>query len=334
MLDHLASGRNLDDVYTACSIHLGVVVDNEPPDGEGLENRVRISVPSFYGEGEENNSDWVPFAGMPLGQASATTKGDVGVHWVPQVGSTVLFALLSGDEDKKICWPGPAWSNEEDGNRPQVPKEVREIYKKKGVKYGVRVKQIKSESGHAIMMCDYPGEEAFTISDNIGNTFYMFSPSKGKYKGKTKGKGDSEFSEVRKEDRREDKFSVTQDSKEVSASTKSGVSYCGFTDVGGNGFNTIADGSNGTLVLKASKNKGSTADSDVCSIVLDTKNNKIILTAGEAQFVVDGKRGKNYSHCMLIVQEQIKITMSSLMSKIKNSANTYFRKILGKSISV
>jgi hypothetical protein len=308
---------NLYSVFLANSFQLGRVLDLND------KTRFGVEIPSLYGTGEDRIFNWVETAGLPLGTTDEKREGDCGIYWPPVAGQYVLVGNIAGNPQHKFAIAGPPGYISFENDDPSIPKEVKEVMKKRGAREGTRIRMLKSEAGHTLAFSDNEGQEAAFLMDSTGQTFFMVAPGKGKSPKETK---DTKVSYGRKSEPRRDRSVMDASAPAPGEATKDGIAYMGFFDLCGSGMATISKDGQGTLVIKASRNPG---DSNPLSIVMDTKDNVIILTAGEAQFKVDGKRGHTYSTSQ-IVQEHQKVDTKPLINKIFNELKGYYKGIFGK----
>ncbi|MGC8718146.1 MAG: hypothetical protein ACP5RW_09150 [bacterium] len=312
--------RNPEDVFQQTTVSLGILVDANDPEGRG---RWRVVVPSRYGFGEENFSVWAEPAGLPVGSCIEETKGDCGIWWPPVVGQSVLFGTIEGGDHQPFFIHGPVFNKEPGERQAMIPKEAKNLSENKSIRHGTRMRMLKSEAGHTLMFSDNEGGEALVLCDWLGQSFFMAAPSQGQ--AEHEDPESTKISKHRKGKTREDK-SVLDDTGRKVDDTKNGIAYTGMLDANGSGVVSVATNGDGALVLKASK--ASSSDNPV-SVVLDTKDNVIILTAGDTQLKIDGKRGHVYATSQ-IVQEHKKVDMKPMMKKIYNELKNFFKEVFGK----
>ena len=258
-------------IVQSTAMHFAEVKSNEDTENR---NRILVECPSVAGEGKENWVGWVEYCGNPTG---GDKTGDYGLHIPPKVGQMVLMGFEGGNTDRPYCLPGPTWGN--GGKAPQTPDEVKTCKEDFH-----RVACWKSEAGHMIMMDDRGQKESLLITDWAGQSLFFIAPGKVKDADRVKP---GEQSKPRQGELRDVKMTVLDTSKTPGEITKTDTAMMGFRDLNGQGIFTVSKDGEGTVCLMAGTGKGGNNP----SIILDSKNNRILLTAGNAQVVVNGAAG-------------------------------------------
>ena len=138
----------------------GIVVDNNDPKKLG---RLKVRIQSAYGDQPVDNLPWAwpcfSYGGMP-GMCS---------YAVPEVnaGVWVMFQTKDGQPDTTYpVWLG-VWQAEEE--KPVRTNEEIQNNTADAHYY----KELKTTSGHNVMLCDKPGEEYIEVRDKDNNFFRM-----------------------------------------------------------------------------------------------------------------------------------------------------------------
>ncbi len=134
----------------------GVVVDNNDPDKLG---RLKIRVPAAYGDQPADSLPWA-WPCFPYGGAK-----DMCSFALPEIGAGVYVIFQNNDGEPDTTYPVwvGSWQSEY-----ELPKEI--TGDSSDAHY---YKEFKSTSGHYILFCDKPGNEAITIKDNSGSFILM-----------------------------------------------------------------------------------------------------------------------------------------------------------------
>lgn len=139
----------------------GLVVDNNDPKKLG---RLKVRIQSAYGEQPVDNLPWAwPCFGY--GGASGMC-----MFAVPEIGSGVwvMFQTKDGEPDTTYpVWLG-VWQAEKES-----PEEITDS--SEDAHY---YKELKTTSGHNMLVCDKPGEEFIEVRDK-DNNFWRMDDKKG-----------------------------------------------------------------------------------------------------------------------------------------------------------
>lgn len=262
----------------AAAFHFGIVRDVKDPSGRG---RVRVEVPSLLGTGKDNWSNWAEVLGVPVG--SAEEKDDSGFWWPMVPGQAVFMSFIAGDYFQPFVVPGPVWQEEEGEKKAMMPREARVVMKKKDVRESTRVRQLKSEAGHTLLMDDRGESELLAFVDWTGSGFFSIVPGKIK----DEKEEDEQQSKPRKGERRKNKSVFAQTSKKPSEILKTKEQISGIQDMNGQGFLSVAKDDEGIVSFFSAKKNGEVGP----SIILDSAEDRIILTAGQTQMQILGKEG-------------------------------------------
>jgi phage protein D len=139
-----------DERPAAPTIAIGVVTDNQDPDGWG---RVKVKYPWLSAE---HASDWARVVAVGGG-------ADRGLEFLPEIDDEVLVGFEMGDVHHPYVLGG-LWNGKD-----APPKKNGDVVS------GGRVQQrvIRSRSGHEIVFDDSDGKSSITIADKAGNTITL-----------------------------------------------------------------------------------------------------------------------------------------------------------------
>lgn len=295
----------------ASTFHLGRVKDLKDPDGRG---RVRLEVTSLLGDGKEHWSGWVEPMAHHIG--SSRREGDCGIWWQPVVDQFVLVGFLNGDYDAPFYIPGPAWQKELTQISPLIPKEVKNVILA-DLRQGTRVRVFKTEAGHTLLMDDNGKMEKLALVDWTGSGLYLVAPGKEEDEKEQPGSG----SKFRKnQETRETRLVALGTSKKPSEILSGNTHYLSLLDLNGQGLSCIAKDDEGMVSIKAAKNNGEVGP----SIVLDAKNNRIFLTAGNTQLQILGDMGK-IMVTRQIIQESVKTDVETGIKQVVQTTGDAFK---------
>lgn len=137
-------------------LHRGIVVDNNDPKKLG---RVKIQVQSAYGEQPVEN---LPWAWPCLGYGGMQGMYN---YSVPEVGAGAWVAFQHKDGQPDTTYPVCVgfWQAEKerpDGVNEQIKDATEDAH---------YYKEMKTTSGHSVLMSDKPDEEFIEIKDKDGN---------------------------------------------------------------------------------------------------------------------------------------------------------------------
>lgn len=268
----------LHDQFT--SFHTGVVKKVNDHEGRG---RVRIEVPGLRGTGEENWTDWVDVAGNPIGGQNGSPKGDTGIWWPLQPGQSVIVGHMSADPDSLFCIPGFAGQSEDGENQQNVPKECKSC-EKGDHRDPTKIFQLKAPDGGMLKFDTREGKESLELVSRKGSGIKIIEPSKLNAKSE-QATGESFY---RESDFREIKTAFRGDADSPS-SLKNSEGITRIQDIGGNSLTMHSRPGHGTISMQANPSNSQTTGP---SIVIDSKSNSIIFTAGGTQLVINGQKGQ------------------------------------------
>jgi len=279
MQDNMIISPVPNQLLQQAAFHMGVVRDVKDPEGKG---RVRVEVPSIWGQGEGCWSYWCEVCSFPVG--SAYQKGDHGVWWVPVPGERVLVGFIAGQHQGAFCIPGPIWQWDDRKGEQVVPTEVHAV-EDEDDRRATRLRIIKSEAGHTILMDDAGTEEAMAVVDWSGAGLAWDCP--GKKEDVKEEKGGPSYGRIGEIREGHTVFSGTNPS--ASQLSKTGIATLALLGVNGSGMVNLAKDGEDKLIIFACKNKNEPGP----SIILDAKDDSIYLTAGggKIQIILDGKTG-------------------------------------------
>lgn len=295
------------------SLHIGIVRDLKDPEGRG---RVKVECPSLNYEGKENWLNWCEVISMPVSTVYA--KGDFGQWWPLVPGQSVYITFKSGDYLQPCCFPGPAWSEEpEKIGAEYIPSEAKVIVDK-DLRKGTRIRVIKSEAGHSIVMDDNGKQETMHIVDWTGSGFFWATT--GTQEDDKENKGDE--SRWRKGKRRGSKNAMAQTCSSPSELAENGTVVTGFLDVNGQGWISVAKDGKGIFSMFAG---GSPGECDP-SIILHSEDQAIYLTAGDCQEQIRGKENAIYVTKQMIydcMKEDPKQFFEPLIEMVKDKFSKF-----------
>ena len=138
-------------------VYVGKVEDNMDPLKLG---RLKVRVPSIYGEKSEIPTSKIPWAdpNFPYGGSD-----DVGFFFVPEKDATVNVLFIGGDSNKPV-WIGCNYSQFETKGTPMPPKEIINKYPKRKV--------IKTKAGY---ICFDDEEKSITIKSGANSSYFNIS---------------------------------------------------------------------------------------------------------------------------------------------------------------
>lgn len=266
-------------IVQSCTFHLGKVKDLKDPDGRG---RVRLEIPSLLGEGSKNWSNWAE----PIFHNISTedNDGDMGIWSLPVVNQLVMVGFQNGDYDSPIYLPGPPWQEKLEQFSPMVPKEARKI-SEGDRRQGTRLRIVKSEAGHSLIMDDNGKMEKCALVDWTGAGIYMVGPGKEADEQEQKN---TESKPRKNKERRETRFVPAGNAKTPGQLLSGGTHFLGNFDLGGQGMVCMAQNGQGLVALFSTNGFGQIGP----SVVLDSANKRIYLTADETQVQILGDEGK------------------------------------------
>ncbi|MEW6352507.1 MAG: phage baseplate assembly protein V [Thermodesulfobacteriota bacterium] len=281
-----------------CTFHLGVVRDVKDPEGRG---RVCVEVPGLYSTGKKNWTDWIDVAGTPLG--SNNDKGDEGIWWPMQVGQSVLVGFVSGDPFAMWCIPGPPCQDGKGENKQLTPLEPK-IVGKKDRRGATRIRTIKGEAGHTLLMDDRGGKEKLALMDWTGSGLFTVAPGKKEDQKEKTGDG----SKPRKGERRGTKMVVTGTSEKPKELLAAGAHFVRLCDLNGQGTVSVASDKAGRLALFVAGENGSIGPSILMDVNDKSGAASIIISAGAAQIALDAKQGViSFTPVMMAQHKRVKV---------------------------
>lgn len=294
--------------FQSGNLHFGIVKSVDDP---ALRGRVLAECPAVFDTGPENWTGWCDFFGAPTGCQSF--KGDMGIWWPPVPGLLVIVGFEGGNPKKPYCFPAGAWA---DNGEPFLPLDAR-VQKKKSI----HIRMLKSEAGHTLLFDDNGTQEGMFLCDWTGAGWFSRSPGK---KEDEKSSSPCTASRMRKGAMRGGASAFNGSSPKPSEAIKDGVAIIGQLDLNGQGILQVAQDGDGVLFLFACKEKGSIGP----SIVIDSKGNQILLSAGETQLVVDGEMGHVYTTSHIVWNQPYRDVVKSIQTVLK-AVSDYFKKYLG-----
>jgi|GEM_PF-1991119 len=297
--DTLPISREPWHVLQAATCHVGTVKDLKDPKRRG---RVRVEVPNLFDDKSAKCwSNWCEMSWMP--GCNARGNGDTGIWWSPVPREMVLVAFPGGDyAAPPIVFPFSAWQATEKDKQEMIPAEAKAM-SDQDIRKGTRVRMLKSEAGHTLLMDDNGGEETMALLDWTGAGWFSIAPGKEEDERERSG----EESKWRKGAVRGAKSVMALTSEKPSELLDEGWAITGDVDLNGQGILRWAEDGKGKVIIGCAKEIGKT---DGPCIVMDSENEILVLSVGKAQLVVNGKRG-HVEVTRQIIQEQPKIDIGA-----------------------
>ena len=295
----------LHDQYTTG--HVGVV--KKVNDHEG-RMRVRVEFPGLFGVGEENWSDWIDVAGNPIGGQNGSPQGDTGIWWPLQPGQSVVGYFMSSDPDSMYCIPGFPGQTEDGENKQNVPVECKNCGTEGDKRDNTKIFALKAPDGGTLMFDTREGKESVSLLSRKGSGLQIYSPSK-LTKTPEQKVGESKY---RQGDFRGAKNVFAKNSDSPS-SLKNNEEVMRLLDLNGSGITLHAKPGQGTLLLSVC---GSNGDTSGPTILMDSKNNVIVLTAGSAQAVLNGPKGQWETVKTVIQEKPFSTEPKTYLAKVDN----------------
>jgi hypothetical protein len=296
---------NLENILQMASLYDGYIVVTK---GDPLNrNRVRVCCPELWGEGEENWSNWLDVAGTPVG--SGKLEGDAGIHWPCLPGQRVLVGYSSLDPLTQFIIPAGIWSSQSQAGKQEMPLEAK-YAADNGEAHKINI--IKTEAGHTLGFNNVAGKETLFLVDWTGQGIFMTAFSKGE----DKDAGPNQATPSREAETRLARFTIDGTSKEIDELTKdgkAGISICGLN---GMGFHLLASKDGNSFAVTLGKGKDGKPGP---SFVMSGKDGgSIVITAGEAQAVFNGKDG-SLQVTKQLIDQAVKVEVEKQVEEIKKS---------------
>jgi len=301
-----------EHMVQANSLHLGVVRDLKDPEGRG---RVKVECTGLNHVSKENWLQWCEVISIPV--STFYNDGDFGQWWPLVPGQPVFVTFFMPNYLDPVCFPGPGVSKEpEKIGKELIPKEAKIIIDQ-DLRKGTRIRVIKTEAGHSLVFDDNGQQESMHMVDFTGAGFFWATP--GKDKDEEEKKGDE--SKWRKGATRGTKSAMAQTAPMPSEISKNGTCICGFLDVNGQGWISVAKDGEGIFSMFAG---GSPGECDP-SILMSSKEQTIFLTAGGVQQQINGKANAIYVTKQMI-WECIKEDPKEFFEPLIEGVKSYFSK--------
>jgi hypothetical protein len=246
-----------------------------------------------------------------------------GFWWPPQPGDHGIVGFLEHDPMQPFIIPGLVRSTKPQEGNGILPGEIKTLSQKSDPRAMTRAYKISTPAGSGEFWDDNAGKEAGFVGDYTGAGIYWANPGKGQ----DPQEGQYSQSIPRQQYTRQDDSVAAQTSKPPGQILKNGEGLLGMLDLNGSGIMMYCSDGGGSLVIQASNGNGQTSGP---SIVIDAKNNRIILTAGSAQFVINGAKGLVETPGQ-VVQEQVKVEVEPTIQKYKNDLKSVFSYYTGGS---
>lgn len=283
--------------------HLATLKDLKHPTGQG---HGLWEVENLQATGKDNWTNWAPSLGNQISGSEQRLAS--GMWWPGQPGD-MGYVGFTGDFLQPIVLPGLSQATEPKDKKAILPGEVKTVADK-NIRQSTRMYKLSSPAGSGITISDIAGKEFASFGSWTGAHLIFIEPGKGQDEEEEEGAE----SKPRSAYTREDNMSATQTSQAPSAILKSGQGVVSLQDMNGSGIMLFASDGAGTLTIQANGANGSV---DGPSLVLDSKNNLIVMTAGTAQATLNGPKGQ-FETCKSVIQEKIRIPVETTHQKFKD----------------
>lgn len=288
-----------------CTFHTGKITDVKDEDGVMC---VKCECNGLVSEGI--SVGWICLSTNPIG--SGIGNGDEGLWWPAQVGQSVRIGFLAGNPFILYAFIGPPVSDKENNNQPLIPKEAVALWKTKDYRKPTRIRLLKGEAGHTLLMDDNGEQELCALLNWTGSGLAFWGQGKDKI-------GD----EPREEDKRRGVSNVFDGSaKKPSEILKHGIEYVGLLDLMKGGLLTFAsDDIGGVVIIQAKKKDGSLGP----SLVLDGVNDRVYLSTSKGvQIQLLGDKDKIMTTRHMILEAEFE-EMKGRVDAIEKELNTAFK---------
>lgn len=289
-----------------CTFHTGVITDVKDEDGVMC---VKCECNGLVGEGQ--SVGWVCLSTNPIGTNTGT--GDEGLWWPAQVGQTVRLGFLAGDPFILYAFIGPPVSDGE--GTPMVPAEAVALWKTKDYRKPTRIRLLKGESGHTLLMDDNGKQELMALLNWTGSGLAFYGP--GKEEGDDK---------PRSGERRGVKNVFDGSAKKPTEIVDGEIEYMGLLDLWKQGLVSFGtDKTGGVVQIAARKEDGSLGP----SLTLDAVEDRAYLSSSEenaTQLQVLGKARAVYVTKEMIWQapfQKVKGVFEGVLSSLAKGFANY-----------
>lgn len=288
-----------------CTFHTGVITDVKDEDGVMC---VKCDCNGLVGEG--GSVGWICLSTTPIG--SSKGDGDEGLWWPVQKGHTVRIGFLAGDPFILYAFLGPAVSDGE-GN-PLIPAEAVALWKQDKRK-PTRIRLLKGESGHTLLMDDNGKQELLALLNWTGSGLAIYGP------GKEEGDDDPRSGEKRGK-----KNVFDGSAKKPTEIVEGEIEYLGLLDLWKQGLVSFGtDKTGGVVQIAARKKDGSLGP----SLTLDAIEDRAYLTTseeGETQLQLLGKAKAIYVTKQMIWEapfQKVKGVFSGVLKELAKAFAHY-----------
>jgi hypothetical protein len=261
-----------------CSFHLGKVETVADPEGRG---RVKISVPGLLGKGKKNWTNWVEKGGgPPIGGTDA--EGDQGFWCSLQKGQAVMVGFVSGHPDVLWLVPGMPCQKGKGKSKQYIPREAKKAGKD-NPRDATRLEIWKDTAGNTILMDCRGKKEKFALMDWMGAGLFFTSPGRDEDEEDQEGEEDK----PRKGKRRGMKNVANGTAEQPSKICRDDFHLMSLLGLMAQGTIQTASDDYGLWAAFVRTKDGKIGP----SVFINGKQNRIYLTAGEAQLQVRGDKG-------------------------------------------
>jgi hypothetical protein len=299
------------------TFHTGVIKDVKDPHGR---LRVKVEVQGLLDSGKPNWTEWINLSTNPIG--SSLGSGDVGMYWPPTVGQSVRVGFLAGQPFALYAFIGPpiGEDGDKDDVKPLIPSEARALWKSdKEFLKNTKIRLIKSEAGHTILMDDNGKQELSAFMNWTGSGLAFYGPGKEE---DDKEKKDDE-SKIRKGKKRASKNVFSGSADKPSALIEGGKEYTALADLMAQGLITIADDKGGGMLGLSVKLKDGSLGP---TLVLDGQNDRVyISTSKNAQIQLYDDADIFVTRQLIhqVKYQEVKDFFSGVIDKLKEAFKKY-----------
>lgn len=303
---------DLDDLASVLTFIPCFVVKVE---GDPLEqNRYRLCVPTLFGYGEKNWTNWVHKAGFS--NSSASYNGDVGMHWPSTPGEMGFYAVSQADYLNGFYMPCGVVSEEPDKSKTTIIKEAKNANKKNE---GHMHYYMKTPSGHTLAFTDKNGDEGVALIHASGQGLFI----SGAFKGNNPNQNAKQETKVRTADVRGDKSVATQTADSPSKVFRDGQGVVSLLGQNGSGLSVLDTGKGGTVLLTSQESNSGTTGPSI--YMTSEGGGLILLTAGNVQLQMRGALG-DIKVTKQVIQEAIREDVETKVIKVFKNYLKFFWK--------
>lgn len=309
----LRSAPGLDSVVKSLYLCPCYIVKTE---GDPLKlGRYRCCVPTLYGEGEQNWTNWVHKAGFS--NSSASYNGDVGMHFPSTPGEMGLYGFQQTNPMKGFYIPLGAVSEKPEADKGTIIKEVKSANKKNE---GYMHYYMKTPSGHTLAFTDKVGDEGVALIHASGQGLFI----SGGFKGNNPNQNEKQATKTRTAEVRGDKSVATQTADPPSKVFKDSQGVLALIGQNGSGLSVLDTGKGGTVLLTSQESNSGTTGPSI--YMTSEGGGLILLTAGNVQLQMRGALG-DIKVTKQVIQEAIREDVETKVIKVfKNYLKSFWKR--------